>query len=281
MEYKCLIVDKEGHIATVTLNRPTSGNAFDFRLMEEIDHVFRENLDNDDDIRVVILTGAGKYFSTGVDLTMFAAAEPEVDKEDLEEGVASSRVQEAKEDVPWGKGTIVGAIVVMTTMRKPVIAAVNGPAVGLGFSVALACDIRIASDRAKFSMIFVKRGIGPDTGASFTLPRVVGFSKAKELLITGDMIDAAEAERIGAVSKVVPHDDLMAAAKELADKIAKNPPLAVAVHKEALNKSMAETDIIRQMDHEIAYTDRMLNTEDFQEAARAFLEKRDPVFKGK
>ncbi|MGB3128585.1 MAG: enoyl-CoA hydratase/isomerase family protein, partial [Dehalococcoidia bacterium] len=211
MEYKRLIVEKEGHIATVTLNRPDSGNSFDFRLMEEIDHVFRDNLDKDDNIRAVILTGAGKYFCTGVDLNIFAAAEPEVDKEELEQGVASSRVQAEEEDVPWGKGTVVGAVVVMTTMRKPVIAAVNGAAVGLGFSVALACDIRIASDKARFSMIFVKRGLGPDTAASFTRPRVVCLPKAKELLLTGDMIDAAEAERIGVVSKVVPHDDLMTA----------------------------------------------------------------------
>jgi len=281
MEYKCLKLEKEGYIAVVTLNRPNSGNAFDFRLMEEIDHVFRDNIDKDDSIRVAILTGAGKYFSTGVDLTMFASAEPEVDKEELEKGVASSHVHEAEEDIPWGKGTIVGAVVVMTTMRKPVIAAVNGPAVGLGFSLALASDIRIASDRARFSMIFVKRGLGPDTGASFTLPRIVGFPKAKELLLTGDMVDASEAERIGIVSKVVPHDDLMTAAKELAIKIAKNPPLAVAAHKEVLNNSMHETDIIKQMEIEIAFTDKMLNTEDFQEAAKAFLEKREPVFKGR
>ncbi len=281
MEYKCLFVEKEGHVATVTLNRPDKGNAFDFRLMEEIDHVFRDNLDKDDDVRAIILTGAGKYFSTGVDLNIFAAAEPEVSDEELEQGVGSSRVPTAEEDVPWGKGTIVGAVVTMTTMRKPVIAAVNGPAVGLGFSLALASDIRIASDRAKFSMIFVKRALGPDTGASFTLPRIVGFPKAKELLFTGDMIDAAEAERIGLVSKVVPHDDMLSAAKALATKIANNPPLAVAIHKEALNKSMVETNIKTQIEHEIAYTDKTLNTEDFQEAAKAFLEKRDPVFKGR
>jgi len=281
MEYKCLIVEKEGHIATVTLNRPDSGNSFDFRLMEEIDHVFRDNLDKDDEIRVIILTAMGKYFSTGVDLNMFASAQPEVSDEELEKGVGSSRVTEAAEDVPWGKGTIVGAVVMITNTSKPVIAAINGPAVGLGFSLALASDIRIASDRARFSMIFVKRGLGPDTGASYTLPRVVGMPKAKELLLTGDMVDAAEAERIGIVSKVVPHDELMTAAKELATKIAKNPPLAVAAHKAALNNSIAEDDIIKQMELEIAYTDKMLNTEDFQEAAKAFLEKRDPVFKGR
>jgi 2-(1,2-epoxy-1,2-dihydrophenyl)acetyl-CoA isomerase len=281
MEYKCLIVEKEGHVATVTLNRPDSGNSFDFRLMEEIDHVFRDNLDKDSEVRAIILTGMGKYFSTGLDLNVFASAKPEVDEEELEKGVGSSRVKAADGDIPWGKGTIVGAVVTMTTIAKPIICALNGPAVGLGLSVALASDIRIASDRARFSMIFVRRGLSPDTGASFTLPRIVGMAKAKELLLTGDMIEATEAERIGIVSKVVPHEELMTAARELATKIAQNPPLAVAAHKEVLNRSLAEDDIIKQIELEIAYTDKMLNTEDFQEAAKAFLEKRDPVFKGR
>lgn len=281
MEYTRLILDKQGHIATVTLNRPESGNSFDFRIMEEIDHVFRDNIAVDDNVRAVILTGAGKYFCTGVDLSMFADPQPEVTQDELDQGVASSRVQAEAEDVPWGKGTVVGAVAVIKSMPKPVIAAINGPAVGLGCSFALVCDIRIASDTARFSLMFVKRGLAPDTGGSFTLPRVVGFAKAAELLLTGDTIDAAEAERIGMVSRVVPHDQLMAAAQELAGKIAKHPPLAVAATKEALNKSMVETDIIEQMKHEIAYQDKMLNTEDFQEAAVAFLEKREAVFKGR
>jgi 2-(1,2-epoxy-1,2-dihydrophenyl)acetyl-CoA isomerase len=281
MDYKCLFVEKEGHIATVTINRPDAANSFDFRLMEEMDHVFRDNLDKDEDIRAIILTATGKYFSTGVDLNMFAAAEPEVSQDELDDGLGSSRVQMTDEEVPWGKGTIVGAVATMMSMGKPIVAAVNGPAVGLGFSVALACDIRIASDRSKFSAIFVKRGLAPDTGASFTLPRVVGFPKAKELLLTGDMVEPAEAERIGIVTKVVPHEELMTTATEVAVKLAKNPPLAVAIHKQALNQSMVETDVIAQMTHEIAYQDKMMATEDFQEAAKAFLEKREPVFKGR
>jgi len=281
MHYKCLFVERAGHVATVTLNRPDSGNSFDFVLMEELDRVFRDDLDNDSDVRAIILTGSGKYFSTGVDLNMFAASEPEVTDADLDEGIASSRVQADEEDVPWGKGTVVGAVATMLTMGKPIIAAINGAAVGLGFSVALACDFRIASDRSKFSAIFVKRGLAPDTGVSFTLPRIVGFQKAREMLLTGDMVDPAEAQRIGIVSNVVPHDELMTAANELAARLAKNPPLAVAAHKEALNKSMVETDVIAQMTHEIAYQDKMMATEDFQEAAKAFLEKRDPVFKGR
>ncbi len=281
MDYKCLFVERAGHVATVTLNRPSSGNSFDFVLMEEMDRVFRDDLGKDDNIRAIILTGSGKYFSTGVDLNMFAAAEPEVTDADLDEGIASSRTQGDEKDVPWGKGTIVGAVATMMAIGKPIIAAINGAAVGLGFSVALACDFRIASDRSKFSAIFVKRGLAPDTGVSFTLPRVVGFQKAREMLLTGDMVDPAEALRMGIVSSVVPHDELMTAANELAAKLTKNPPLAVAIHKEALNKSMVETDVIAQMTHEIAYQDKMMATEDFQEAAKAFLEKRDPVFKGR
>jgi len=281
MQYKRLIVQKEGHVATITLNRPETGNAFDFRIMEEIDYVFRDDLAKDANIRAVILTGAGKYFCTGVDLTMFSSSDPMVKEEELEQGVASSRVKQESEETPWGKGTVVGAVVVMRAMPKPIIAAINGAAVGLGFSFALACDIRIASDRARFSAVFVKRGLAPDTGASFTLPRVVGFPKACELMLTGDMIDAAEAQRIGVVSRVVPHDQLMDAARELAGKIARNPPLAVAANKESLYKSMMETDIIKQMEHEISYQDKLLNTEDFKEAAAAFLEKREATFKGR
>ncbi|MBE0479822.1 MAG: enoyl-CoA hydratase [Dehalococcoidia bacterium] len=282
MQYQRLILEKEGHIATVTFNRPDQGNSFDFVIMEEIDHVLRA-LDEDNEVRAVIVTGAGKYFCTGVDLTMFVGgkSEPQVDKQEFENGAASSRIQEELGEVPWGKGTVVGAVVVMRTMRKPVIAAVNGPAVGLGFSMALACDIRVGSDTARFSTIFVKRGLAPDTGASFTLPRVIGFPKAIELFLTGDTIDAAEALRLGIVSKVVPQSDVVKAAREIAAKIAKHPPLAVSATKQALYASAAETDIIEQMKREIDYQDKMLNTEDFQEAARAFLEKRDPVFKGR
>jgi 2-(1,2-epoxy-1,2-dihydrophenyl)acetyl-CoA isomerase len=275
MAYKALTLEKERTVAIITLNRPEAGNSFDFRLMEEIDAVLRE-VGNDKSIRAVILTGAGKYFSTGVDLNMFTNAESLVGKEDeVPEKIT------ADDDQTYGKGTVVGAVIRMRNMSKPVIGAVNGPVAGAGFSLVLGCDIRIASDRARFSMVFVKRGIVPDTGGSFTLPRVVGLPKACELIFTGDMIDAAEAERIGLVNRVVPHDDLMKTAKELATKIAKNPPLAVAMAKADLYKAIAETDILKQMKREEKSQEKLMNTEDFMEAATAFLEKREPVFKGK
>jgi 2-(1,2-epoxy-1,2-dihydrophenyl)acetyl-CoA isomerase len=129
-------------------------------------------------------------------------------------------------------------------------------------------------------MVFVKRGIAPDTGSSFTLPRIVGLPKACELIFTGDTIDAAEAERIGLANKVVPHDDLMKTARVLAQRIAKNPPLAVAMAKVDLYRAMAETEIVEQMKREEESQAKLLNTEDFREAAKAFLEKREPIFKG-
>ena len=275
MAYRALILQKEGPVAIITLNRPDAGNSFDFRLMEEIDAAMRE-VAKDKSVRAVILTGAGKYFSTGINLSMFTDAQGMVEKE----GGVEDKIT-ADDDQTYGKGTVVAAVIRMRSMNKPVIAAINGTVVGAGISLALGCDIRIASDKARFSMIFVKRGIVPDTGGSFTLPRIVGLSKACELVFTGDMVDAAQAERIGLVNKVVPHDDLMKAARELAVKIAKNPPLAVARAKADLYKSMEEKDIIKQMKREEKSQEILLNTEDFMEAATAFLEKREPVFKGK
>jgi 2-(1,2-epoxy-1,2-dihydrophenyl)acetyl-CoA isomerase len=275
MAYRALILEREGPVAIITLNRPDAGNSFDFRLMEEVDAVLRE-VAKDKSVRAVILTGAGKYFSTGINLSMFTDAKGMVEKD----GGVEDKITD-DEDQTYGKGTPVAAVIRIRSMSKPVIAAINGPAVGAALSIVLGCDIRIASDKARFSMIFVKRGIAPDTGGSFTLPRAVGLAKACEMALTGDMIDAAEAERIGLVNRVVPHDDLMKTAKELATKIAKNPPLAVAMAKADIYKAMEEKDIIKQMKREEKTQEVLINTEDFMEAASAFLEKREPVFKGK
>jgi 2-(1,2-epoxy-1,2-dihydrophenyl)acetyl-CoA isomerase len=275
MAYRALKLEKEGAVAIITLNRPDAGNSFDFRLMEETDAALRD-VAQDRKIRAVILTGAGKYFSTGINLSMFTDAKGMVEKDG---GVEDKITDDA--DQTYGKGTPVAAVIRMRSMNKPVIAAINGPTVGAALSLVLGCDIRIASDKARFSMIFVKRGIAADTGGSFTLPRAVGVAKACEMILTGDMIDAAEAERIGLVNRVVPHDDLMKSARELAVKIAKNPPLAVAMAKADIYKAMEEKDLIKQMKREEKTQEVLINTEDFMEAATAFLEKRDPVFKGK
>lgn len=274
MAYKALTLEREGAIAIITLNRPDAGNSFDFRMMAEIDNVMKE-VGEDKNVRAVIITGAGKYFSTGIDLSMFTNPQAMVgDKDD-------APAAPAEDDKTYGRGTIVGSLMRIRSMSKPVIAAINGPAFGAALSLTLGCDIRIASDRARFCMVFIKRGIVPDTAGSFTLPRAVGLSRACELILTGDPIDATEADRIGLVNRVVPHDDLMKVARELAIKIANNPPLAVAMAKADLYKAVEEKDIVKQMKREEKSQETLLNTEDFMEATTAFFEKRPPVFKGK
>jgi 2-(1,2-epoxy-1,2-dihydrophenyl)acetyl-CoA isomerase len=284
MVYRTLILEKDGPIATVILNRPDVGNSLSDQLNEEIDTVLRQ-INRQQDTRVVVITGAGRYFCTGVDLSMFASSESKAtghDKKQTSPPTSEQGLQDLDDDeVTWGKGTIVGAVVMIQSMSKPVIAAINGPVAGAGLSLALACDIRIASDRAKFTTAFVKRGLAPDTGGSFMLPRIVGFPKACELLFTGDTIDARDAEKIGLVNRVVPHDDLMATVRDLAGRIARNPPLAVAFTKKVLHQSMVETKIIDQIANEYYIQEKLLCTEDFQEATKAFLEKRQPIFKGK
>jgi 2-(1,2-epoxy-1,2-dihydrophenyl)acetyl-CoA isomerase len=274
MAYESIILKKAEHVATITLNRPKVGNAFDMTLGAEFDHAIKL-LGKDRDIRAIIITGAGSYFSTGIDFSMFTAPERHASKV-----VALQNVLPAEDDETFGKGTAVAAVIRIKNMPKPVIAAVNGPAVGLGLSIVLACDIIIASSVAKFGMVFVKRGVVPDTGASFDLPRVVGLKKACELTFTGDTIDAAEADRIGMVSRVVPPDDLMNTATQLAQKIANNPPLAVGLAKSQLHRAMIETDVIRHMKWEVENMENLMKTADFLEAASAFFEKRKPIFKG-
>lgn len=273
MAYEELIVEREGPVAIITLNRPQAGNSFDITMGLELDYEIKRTAE-DRDIRAVIITGTGGFFSTGIDLSMFVAPERHAARAERADLMPSV------DDQTFGKGTGIATAIRIRDMPQPVIAAVNGTAAGLGLSIALACDIIIASDKAGFSMAFVKRGVVPDTGASYNLPRLVGLQRACELSFTGDTIDAAEANRIGLVSRVVPHDELMAAARDLARRIAKNPPLAVSLAKTQLYRGAGETDMVKHMIWEVENMGRLMQTADFREAATAFLEKREPVFRG-
>ena len=168
----------------------------------------------------------------------------------------------------------------LLSFEKPLIAAVNGAAVGWGMDLALACDIRIASDRARFGEVYILRGLIPDIAGFYILPLIVGLSKAYELLLTGDVIDAQEAERIGLVSKVVPHDDLLSVTKEMAGKIAKMPPIATRMTKEAMRKGMNYSLGVLGEYHSHALR-VLFATEDFREGSTSVLERRQPVFKGR
>lgn len=270
MAYKMLIVEKEGHITTITLNRPEVLNAWNAEIIAEFPQAIAE-VGRDPATRVLIITGAGRGFTSGADLRA-SADRPQVMPALPDLSLAR---------VLKNEYTVVHMGLPIYALDIPTIAAVNGPAVGAGLGVALACDIRIASEQALFSMIFVKRAIVPDTGSTYTLPRLVGLGMACELAFTGDIIDAQEALRIGLVNRVVPHDQLMPVVKEMATRIAKNPPITVRLAKRALYHGTTTADFASQVDYESHLNHINAKTEDRLEGSRAFLEKREPQFKGR
>ena len=264
MDYQDIIYTKEEGIATITLNRPDRMNAFSPAMSESI-HEAMEDAAKDDKVRVLVITGKGRAFCSGGDVKAMAekASQPRG-----EEGSSEQKTERVPLYVPLHK------------FEKPVIAAINGAAVGGGLDLALSCDIRIASDKARFAEVSIRRGLIPDgTGIHF-LPRLVGIDKACQLIWTGDMIDAREAERIGLVTTVVPHEELESATKELAEKLAKGSPLAIRKAKRAVYEGLA-MDLQSTLEYVDSTSEELWATEDHKEGARAFVEKREPVFKGR
>jgi len=254
----------EDHVGVITLNRPETMNALNRQMYVELEQAFRD-AHRDPDVRCVVLTGNGRAFCSGDDVRQIMLGEQR------DETVA--RLRDAKPK-PTPAATAV------LDCDKPVICAVNGAAVGWGMDLALFADIRIASESAKFGELFIKRGLVADLGGLWRLPRVVGPSKAAELLFTGDIIPAQEAERIGLVSRVVPPAELMPAAMEMARKIAQNPPIALRYMKEGLRRSVHGTmaEMGEYVANSLAY---LFTTEDHKEGALSFVERREPVFKGR
>jgi len=268
MQYKTIILEKRDGIAILTFNRPETLNAWNDEMSREAADAINE-IGKDENVRVLIVTGAGRGFSSGLDVREEMGS--------LAQGAAVT----VFERIMQGKPSVVSIALQLQRMDKPVIGAINGMAAGGGFSIALACDLRIASERAQFSMAFILRGLIPDCGGSFFLPKLIGSAKACELIFTGDVINANEAERIGLVNKVVPHEKLMETTEELANKLLKRPPIALKYAKRAIYKGLVEVDVASHLDYELALNRMCTHTEDFKEAVRAFVEKREPVFKGK
>ncbi len=263
MDYQDIIYTSENGIATMTLNRPDKMNAFSPGMRDSMYRVV-ENASQDKTVRVLIITGAGRAFCSGADVRSLAESSDHPINQEKPSETVSGRVN---------------LHVLMQKCEKPIIAAVNGTAVGGGLDLAMACDIRIASDKARFAELYIRRGMLPAAGGTHFLPRLVGIDKACQLIWTGDMIDAKEAERIGLVTMVVPHEELEIATIELAEKLAKAAPLAIQRAKRAIYEGL-DMDLESTMKYVEPLIREIQQSEDHKEGARAFLEKREPVFRG-
>ena len=261
MEFKNIIYSKEKGIAKIIINRPEARNALNQATRMEIREVV-EDLNKDKSIRVAIVTGAGgKAFVAGADITEFKGATPMIMEERA--STTGSQLYMDIENLPM-----------------PVIAMVNGYCLGGGCELAMACDIRIASENAKFGQPEINVGIIPGAGGTQRLPRLVGWGRAKELIYSGRIIDAAEAEKIGLADKVVPQDKLEETVNELAEIIASKSPVIMKIAKKTVNRGMY-TDLASGLSYERSNIALCFSTEDQAEGTAAFLEKRKPEFKGK
>jgi enoyl-CoA hydratase/carnithine racemase len=241
-------------------------------MMGEMDSAFEE-LAKDKDVKAIILKAEGKVFSAGLDFNWAAT----MDTQNLPPMASTVRGR----GVAYDEKSFLTLVLKIQSMPKPVIAAINGLTLGGAFVLAIACDLKIASENAQFGMLQVKRGLIPDGGGTYLLPRAVGLTKALELALVGNMVDAREAERIGLVNKVVPQGELMNTAREMATKIARNAPLAVAMTKAAMYRALHEPDLAEHMDYEVYIMNILFGTEDFQEGMNSLFEKREPTFKGR
>jgi 2-(1,2-epoxy-1,2-dihydrophenyl)acetyl-CoA isomerase len=257
-------VERSQGIVTVTLSNPAKRNAIPVGAWPEIEAAFREVAGRRDD-RCVVLTGEGDDFSSGADVGGGAT----------DDGGVTDDVGHPL----WAMRSISAAIEALYGLPQPVIARVAGVCVGVGLNMALACDIVVAADDARFSEIFVRRGLSLDGGGSWSLPRTVGLLKAKELALLGDIIPAAEAERIGLVSRVVPRADLDATVAELATRLADGPPLALTMTKRLLDNS-AQLTLPQALEAEAQAQIVNFGTKDTAEAMLAFVEGREPRFRG-
>jgi len=264
MTYQCLLYEVKDGIATLTLNRPDRLNALGGTLREDL-HDAIAKCSADPEVRVVVITGAGRGFCSGGDVKSMSERGQTGLNTSVEERIAPLRDR---------------VLLAMRDCPKPIIAAVNGAAAGAGVNLALACDIRIASATAKFSQSFVKRGLTPDWGGSYFLPRAVGTAKAFELIFTGDTIDAAEAQKLGIVNTVVAPEELMGETYKLAKKIAAGAPIATQLAKRAIQHA-EHADLRAALEFETFTQSICRDTEDHKEGVKAFMEKRAPVFRGR
>ena len=251
-------------VATLTFTRPEVMNAVRAETSAEIREAIADVRTNDD-VRCLVITGEGRGFCAGDDFQAIFLAENRSER----------RIDRKIDRIKHGEP----GLDIIFALQKPTIAAVNGPAVGYGMDIALYCDIRIAAESAKFGWFFTRRAVMGTIGGTFILRQLVGLSKAYELMFTGDLIDATEAERIGLVSSVVPDDELATAAQQMAHKIAAGPPLAQQLIKRAVHKSFDMPWTVLG-EYQQAMGDVLWETDDHMEGVRSFTERREPKFTG-
>lgn len=261
MGYTTLLLDRTGPIATLTLNRPDARNALDVLMRRELLSALDE-VEADAEARVVVLTGAGGHFCAGGDVKSMRER-----RHSAVEG--RERVQMLNRLVTR-----------LVDFPRPTIAMVDGYAVGAGCNLALCCDLVVASDRARFGEVFARIGLVPDGGGTWLLPRAVGLARAKELVFTADVIEAADALAMGLVNRVVPAGELVQATRALAERIAAGPPAVLRLAKHMLNRA-ASSDLAAALDLEAFSQGLAITGEDHQEGLRAFFEKRAPRFTGR
>jgi enoyl-CoA hydratase len=259
-EKRYIVYEKKEQVATITLNRPKSLNALNTALLTELKDAL-EDAEVDADVRVIVITGAGeKAFCAGADVAEIRDKNPE----------------EARAFSQWFQGILTH----IERMKKPVIAKIHGFCLGGGLELALACDFRIASENALFGLPEVNLAIIPGGGGTQRLPRLIGKTKALELLMTGEQIDTTEALQLTVVNKVVPAAELDRAVDELIKKLLSKSSVTLSILKDAVNKGI-EMELEQALQYEAEYFESTLKTEDAREGLKAFLEKRKPEFKGK
>lgn len=260
MDYETILYNLEEGVLTIALNRPDVLNAFNRRMTDELQDAFKK-AERDAAVRCIVLTGAGRAFSSGEDL--------------------KSRSAEGESDFGSTLRQRYNPLVLrMRNIEKPVLGSINGVAAGAGCSIALACDMRIASEKARFIEVFVRVGLVPDSGSSFFLPRLVGMGKALEMAFLGDEVGADEALRIGLVNKLVPPEELESATRELALRLAKSPTKAIGLAKRAINRALT-MDLEQILEYEVYGQETAGASDDHKEGIAAFLDKRTPNFTGR
>ena len=263
MGFEHIVYDVADQVATITLNRPDRLNALTPTMRRELLEAVTQS-DQNDEVRVMVLTGAGRGFCSGGDVKAMREAHESGTTNPLQERIAPIRDR---------------VILAMRGSTKPILAAINGPAAGAGMSIALACDIRLASTTARLGQTFSRRGLHPDWGGTFFLPRLVGTAKACELIWSGRMIDAQEALDLGIVSELAEPDALMPRTLELAATLAAGPPVAIRFSKRAIYRTM-EPDLREALEFETQAQQVCSQTSDAKEGVLAFTEKREPKFSG-